>query len=281
MNKKAFIIALSLILSACVTSPDSRPEPFLKSEVLLRDGLEAYRNDNFTEAQQKFNRALELYQSFDNQKGVILARLNLLETALAMSDFKNADLYLKQLKQQAANSDAEINLKQKIILLESKLQFEQQHYQAALTTLRPLLAEQKQLADEAQLNLWAMQARLEVSISPLTQSQGLTKFEAALAQKEPQPHYQAMLKRIRAMIALKHGDYQAANMLLKDALAYDKEQANRRSIAACLEEFADLEMAQHHQKQAREYLNKALIIRQWLKNDYKSGKIKERLAAIK
>lgn len=283
MNKKALIIVLSLILSACVTSPDPRPEPFLKSEALLREGLNAYQNDNFSEAQQKFSRALELYQSFDNQQGITLSRLNLLETALAVSDFKNAELYLKQLKQQAASKEAEENLNRKIILLESKLQFEQQRYPAALTTLQPLLTElnRQKKTDEMLLNLLAMQARLEILISPLIQSKGLSQFEAALAQNEPQPQYQVMLKRISAMIAAKRGEYQKAATLLKEALAYYKEQASRRSIAACLEELAELEMAQQHQKEAREYLNKALVIRQWLKNDYKVNKIKQRLATIK
>lgn len=283
MNKKALIVALSLMLSACVTTPDSRPEPFLKSEALLREGLNAYQNDNFAEAQQKFNRALELYQSFDNQKGVTLSRLNLLETALAMSDFASAESYLKLLKQQVASKEAEENLNRKIILLESKLQFEQQHYQAALATLQPLLAERDKQTktDQMQLNLLAMQARLEVLISPLAKSTGLTRFEAALAQTEPQPQYQVMLKRISALIAAKRGDYKTATALLKEGLAYYQEQANRRSIAACLEELAELEMTQQHRKEAREYLNKALVIRQWLKNDFKSSQIKKRLANIK
>ncbi len=283
MNKKALIVALGLILSACVTTPDSRPEPFLKSEALLRDGLNAYQNDNFAEAQQKFNRALELYQSFDNQKGVTLSQLNLLETALAMSDFASAESYLKLLKQQVASNNLEENLKRKIILQESKLQFEQQHYQAALVTLQPLLAEidKEKKPDEMQLNLLAMQARLEVLVSPLTKSTGLSRFETALTQTEPQPQYQVMLKRISAMIAAKRGEYQTATTLLKEALAYYQEQANRRSIAACLEELAELEMAQQHRKEAREYLNKALVIRQWLKNDYKSNQIKKRLTTIK
>lgn len=282
MNKKILIAAFGLILSACVTSPDSRPEPFLKSEALLRKGLTAYQNDDFVEAQQNFSRALESYQSFDNSKGVILTHLNLLETALAVSDFNNAALYLKQLKQQIATADVDADLKRQVIFLASKLQFEQQDYPAALTTLQPLLVEldgQKQ-SDEMRLTVLAQQARLEVLIAPQAQSAGLAKFETALTQ-QPQPSYQAVLNRILATVATKRGDYQTANQLLTQALSYYQTQANRRSIAACLEELADLEMAQQHQKAAREYLNKALVIRQWLKNTYKSDKIRQRLTTIK
>jgi hypothetical protein len=146
-----------------------------------------------------------------------------------------------------------------------------------------LLAElegQKTL-DATQLNLLAMQARLEVLISPLHKSNGLIKFESALAQTEPQPaQHQALLKRILAVIALKRGDYPAAVTLLNEACVYYKEQANRRAIASCLEELANVEIVQRHNITARGYLNRALVIWQWLKNEYKSNKINQQLAAI-
>ena len=282
MNKKLSHIAFSLMLSACVTSPEPRPEPYLKSEELLQQGISAYESDNFSEAQQKFSQALELYLSFDNNKGIALTRLNLAETALASSDFDSVKSYFQQLKQQAVNNDFEAELKRKLILLEARLQFEQQQYPAALATLQPLLAEldEQKKTDEAQLNLLAIQARLEVSIAPLANSNGLSRFQSALAETEPKPDYQALLKRILAITALKRSDYQTASSLLTEALAYYQEQANRRSIAACLEELAELEIARQHRKSAQEYLKKALLIRQWLKNDYKSAKIKQRLATL-
>jgi hypothetical protein len=279
MNR-TIIVALSLWLSACVSTPDLRPEPYLKSEELLQQGLAAYQNDNFSLAAQKFSRALELYQSFDNQRGMGLARLNLVETALANSDFAKASSFLKQLKQQVSANSLDEELKREVSLLEVKLQFEQQHYQAALVRLQPLLAEldEKKPLDTEQLNLLAMQARLEVLISPLGKSDGLSKFETALAKMEPAPpHYQIMLKRILAITASQRGDYSTATHLLKEALAYYQTQANRRSIASCLEELANIETAQRHESAAQDYLNRALLIRQWLKNDYKTNKIRQQL----
>lgn len=281
MNKKA-IIALSLLLSACVTEPDFRPEPYLKTEELLQQGIAAYKNDNFTEAAQNFSRALELYKSFDNRRGIVLSLLNLAETAMSASEFAAAELHLKQLKQHFINDDWDADLKQKERLLEVKLQFEQQKYQAALVTLQSVLTElDGQKTDQEKLNLLAMQARLEVLAFPLAQSDGLSKFEAALAKFDPQPlHYQILLKRILAVVALNRKDYQAASSLLKQALVYYQEQASRRATASCLEELATVEIAQHHNKAAREYLQRALLIWQWLKNDYKSNKIKSQLTKI-
>lgn len=277
MNKKA-IIALSLLLSACVTEPDLRPEPYLKTEELLQQGIAAYKNDNFTEAAQNFSRALELYKSFDNRRGIVLSLLNLAETAMSASEFAAAELHLKQLKQY----DWDADLKQKERLLEVKLQFEQQKYQAALVTLQSVLTElDGQKTDQEKLNLLAMQARLEVLAFPLAQSDGLSKFETLLAKMNPQPlHYQILLKRILAVVALNRKDYQAASSLLKQALVYYQEQASRRATASCLEELATVEIAQHHNKAAREYLQRALLIWQWLKNDYKSNNIKLQLTKI-
>lgn len=282
MNKLA-ILVFGLTLSACATNPDLRPDPYLKSELLMQQGLRAYEHDNFSEAQRKFSDALTLYRSFDNDKGIALSQSNLVETALAVSDFASAEAYLKKLKQQSAANALDMQLKRKVSLLEVKLQFEQENYPAALASLQPLLAELdgQTTYNDAQLNLLAMQAKLEVLISPLTKSAALSKIEAAVAQISPQsPHYQALLKRILAVVAFKRGNYQTATTLLTEALAYYKEQANRRSIASCLEELASVEIAHRQNAAAREYLNRALLIQQWLKNDYKSGKIKEQLAAI-
>jgi tetratricopeptide (TPR) repeat protein len=265
-------------------NPDLRPDPYLKSEQLMQQGLQAYEQDDFNEAQQKFSAALVLYRSFDNDKGMALSQINLVETALAVSDFSKTQLYLKQLKQQSIANALDLQLQRKLTLLEVKLAFELQNYLAALAALQPLLAELdgQKTPDVAQLNLLAMQARLEVLISPLTQSKGLAKFTAALAQvSPPSPHYQMLLKRVLALAALKQGNYQTAKTLLTEALAYYKEQANRRSIASCLEDLASVELAQRHNSAAQGYLNRALLIWQWLKNEYKSNKINKQLAAIR
>lgn len=271
---------VALTLSACVIQPDLRPNPYLKSEQFMQQGLQAYEQNNFSDAQRKFSAALELYRSFDNDNGIALSQANLAETALAIDDFVQAELYLNQLKKRSTYHSLNVLLKRKLILLDVKLHFEQQNYHAALAALQPLIAElnAQKIVDNTQMNVLAMQARLEVLISPLTPSVGLVQFETALTQISlPSPHYQALLKRTLALIALKQGHYQKAIILLTEALTYYKEQANRRAIAACLEELATIEFAQSHTRVAQEYLQKALLIWKWLKNDYKSNQIQKKL----
>jgi uncharacterized protein HemY len=279
--KKIFLLScFSLLLVACASEPDLRPNAYLRGEDLLQQGLEAYRNDDFMTATAKFTDSFKLYQSFDNQKGMVLSQLNLIEAALAVSDFKQAEFYLQPLTDNALEQP----LKNRVVLLHVRLLFQQENYSAALASLQPLLAT---IATEIEpinnkLNLLAMAARLEVLISPLTSSAALAQFQSELAKLKPvPPAYQAVLNRILAWAALKQGHYQTAQTLLNQALDYYKEVVNRRAIAGCLEDLAELEIAQQHSQAAAVYWHKALTIRLWLKDQYNSDRIQQQLQAIK
>jgi tetratricopeptide (TPR) repeat protein len=283
MNNRAFVL-LSLLITACADKPDLRPPPYLKTEELLQQGLDAYQQDNFSLAAEKFNRALQLYQSFDNQPGVAMTRLNLLETALAVSDFENSSQLIAQLKKQAAAGDLDAALERQLRLAEVKLQFEQQNYTAALALLQPLLEkpEPEKLPDDEQLNLLAIKARLEILLSTDGQSAAVIEFETALQHLEnPPPHYQASLKRILALAYFKQGNFVSAAELLKQALSYYQTQANRRALLGCLEELSAVESALQNHQQARDYLQRALIICNWLKNKPKAEKIRQKLSLLK
>ncbi|MCK5189699.1 MAG: hypothetical protein KAR12_06550, partial [Methylococcales bacterium] len=69
MNKVT-ILVFCFALIACAGRPDSQPDIYSKGERLLSSGVIDYKNDNFSAAQQKFYRALILYQSIDNSRGI-------------------------------------------------------------------------------------------------------------------------------------------------------------------------------------------------------------------
>jgi len=281
---KLVILVLSLTLPACAGSSDVRPDIYNKGENLLRNGLIAYKEDDFPTALQKFNSALLFYQSLDDIKGAQLARINLVETSLALNDFAATEQQLTILKQQDVDGFLDEPFKNKVILLEVKLLFQQQRYNEALTTINPLLLQldKQDLTDDTKLNLLATAARLETLISSGTKPQWLNKFRASLAQeKEPQqPKFQIILKRIDAIIASQKQQYHEALKLLHEALGYYKLQADRRAIASCLEEIAIIELAQNNKSQALEYLKRALTIRAWLKDQYNFDKIQQKIMLI-
>jgi len=278
MNK-IIPLLLCILLTACVSEGDTRPAPYLKGEALLQQGLKAYQNDDFMEAREKFTAALVLYQSFANTKGVLLARLNLIETALAVDDFAQAETWLAQLERH----DLEPALEHKLGLLEVKLAYQQQNYPLALQKLQPLLIEispQLPVTDTA-LTLWAMQAQLQLLTAPDRLSTGLALFEQGLSQlATPSPYYEALLKRLLAQSALNQQDYATAHTVLTGALVYYQAQANRRAIANCLEDLAGIAAARQQQQMQKQYLAKALAIWEWLKNEYKRQFLQNQLERL-
>ncbi len=275
MNKLLILIAL-LCLGGCVNSGDKRPEAYLKGETLLQQGLDFYKNDDFIQAQQKFSAALVWYQSFDNTKGITLAQLNLLETALAVNDFSQAQTLLNTLSPQADNDE----YSNKIKLLQVKLAVQQQHYSVALQKLQPLLSQLDltQPPSDKLLNLLVLQAKLEILTQPQRASAGLQALQTALAGlASPSAYYQALLNQLLAQLAVNRQDYATAGNLLNQALVYYQTQANRRAIASCLEQLATIEQNQQHWQTAKLYLHKALLIRSWLKDSYKSNVLQQQL----
>ena len=182
---KLLIIVLGLMLLACAGSPDVRPDIYTKGESLLHSGLVAYNKDDFPTALQKFNSALLLYQSLDDTKGTQLTRINLVETSLALSDFPATEQQLMILKQQAVDGFLDETFKNRVILLEVKLLFQQQQYSEALAAIEPLLLQldEQELTDNKKLNLLASAARLETLTSAGTRHRWLDKFRTTLAER--------------------------------------------------------------------------------------------------
>ena len=280
---KLVIIVLCLILPACAGSPEVRRD--IKGENLLHSGFIAYKQDDFSTALQKFNSALLHYQSLDDITGTQVARINLVETLLALSDFSASDQQLTVLKQHAVDGVLDESLKNRVILLEVKLLFQQQQYSEALTVLEPLLSplDKQEITNNKQLNLLATAARLETLISHGAKSHWLAKFRSALAQEQglPQPKFKIILKRIDAIIATQNQQYWEALTLLLEALDYYKSQADRRAIASCLEEIANIKLAQKNKSQALEYFKRALTIRAWLNDQYHIDLIQQKTRLIK
>jgi len=273
------LILLCIFLASCVSEGDMRPIPYLKSEDLLKQGLAAYQQDDFIQASEKFTDAFVLYQSFANTKGMLLAQLNLIETALAVDDFAQVTTRLASLDR----AELEPAFAHKLALLEIKLAYQQQNYPLALQKLQPLLIKispQLPTTDTA-LTLWAMQAQLQLLIQPQLPSTGLALFQQGLSQLvTPSPYYEALLKRLLAQVALNQQDYATAHTVLSQALAYYQAQANRRAIANCFEDLAGIAAAQQQPQLQKQYLTKALAIWAWLKNEYKRQFLQSQLERL-
>jgi len=277
MNKFS-IIVISLALSACTNSPDFQAGVYSKGERIMLNGVIDYEKQNYLNAQQKFYRALLLYQSVDDSEGTLLARINLVEALLATHKFEFAEQQLIIVKQLILKREIKKSLKFKVNLLEVKVLYQKQHYHEALDIVESLLIPE----NNKRIDLLAIAAKLEVLISVETEQQWLNQFRATLLQEGMgQSKFHINLKRIDAVIATQNKQFQQALELLHEALVFYKSQANRRSIAACLEEIAEISLKQNKQVQALEYFNRALAVRVWLKDQYHIDKIQKTILQIK
>jgi len=270
MNK-FLILCLSLLLTACTNHSGLQQEHKSIGEQLLSSGVKDYKQDHYLTAQHKFYRALLFYQSTDNSKGILLAKINLVEALIALSKFSDAEAMLVFFSQDEAFRD-------RATLLKVKLLFQQQQYSEALVILQPLLS---QKGGHKRIDLLAIAARLETLVVENTAQQWLSKFKNALLMAENgQQKYQIILKRIEAVIATQNKQYQEAIKLLNEALGFYKQQQDRRAIAACLTEMAAIEIEQNHKAEAVQYLNRALTVRKWLKDQYQVERIKNTILEI-
>ena len=278
---KALLIILLLSLNACARRQDIRPQPIIQSEQIMQQGLKFYRQDSYIQAIQTFNKALLLYQSFDDQNGILLAKINLIESALAISLFDLAKQTLDSLPSRMLLDES---LKNKVLLLTAHSFFLQENYEQALKTIQPLLSQLPEIntpLSRKQINLLLTQTKFAIFAQSAEASQWFEKLnKVILDNSQLTISQQALFKRLAAHIALQKEQHQQAIALMQQSINLYKTKANRRAIATCLEEMAQIYLAKNNYPAARERLTRALAIRQWLKDQYRSTDLINKLKRL-
>ena len=269
---KCLLLTIVLTLNACTSTPDLRPHAFIHSENKMRQGISSYQQDNYLQAIKSFKQALTLYQSIDNQKGILLARINLIESALAISQFKLAQQNLALL---GNTEHLPSDLSNKIILLKAHNSYLQEQFQDALQTLQPLLPQ----IQDIQTTLSAKQIDLLLTVTKFTtfahSAEAIHWFNQvdAIMRNNSNIDFnqKALFKRLSAHIALQKNHQELAIPLMQQSIDIYKSMANRRAIATCLEELSQFYYMRENIPATHESLNRALFIRQWLKDTYKTA----------
>ncbi|BCG65953.1 MAG: hypothetical protein methR_P3825 [Methyloprofundus sp.] len=279
MTKSALLIIM-LVISACSSTPDPRPYALTQSEQLMQQGISAYQQDNYPQASKSFNAAITLYQSIDDQHGVLLAQINLIKSNLAISQFALTEQIFSTLNTNTATPA----LRAQIIALRAHSLFLQQNYPAALHTFAPLL---KQLSDRhapvnnAQIKLLLMQTKYALFARTPDAPIWFQRLSTVMTDNTQVSSAQlALFNRLAAHNALHAGRHTQALTLMQTSLTSYKAIVNRRATAACLQELAKIHIAMHNIVAAQQALGRALLIRQWLQDSYKTQQISQQLAAL-
>lgn len=264
------------MLAGCVSPPEQRPEALLQGERYLTQGVLAYRTDNYPLAAAEFSHALTHYQGLDHRQGILLSRINLAETALAVGNYEAATRQVAA-AQPLARSENDAGQQQRLELLRSSIALKQGHYATALELLTPLL--EAELADaELKRGVLANRAALALGAGDVDAADWVARFGSAVRKDESL--FNARLQRFQSQLALRRGEPGEAETLLQAALDAYKAIPSRSGTAATLEEWGHQLAAQSRWDEAEDRLQRALRIRLWLLDRGSSAADLQIMAAI-
>lgn len=292
MNKprhRYLSLLLTLLLGACSTVSDQRPEPIRKSEYYLEHGVSAYSDSDYVAASDFFSKALAHYRSIDDTTGILLSRINLAETALASGNFSAA---LKNIEaaERTASSEEYREYQPRLTLLRAQTHWRSHEKEKALALLESLLppfdSENRSQKKSSLLLLGATTLRTDIAFARdddemQEASLWLRRLSLMLPTTEGRTElHHARLLRFEAQLAAYEHDPQEALNKFEQALQLYREGAARPAIAATLTESGKLLMAMGRWEEAEEVLQRALYIRLWIMDRRGSTELLEQLQVI-
>ncbi len=277
------VIVLMLIVVGCAVQ-QPRPVIIEDAERFNNEGVKAFQEANWYLAKQLFSKSLLLYQGVDNQEGILLSYINLIEVALAAGDLQAADKYLGSASE-IIQSKGLKHYQSRVRLLFSKLAIKKRHFDKAQQYLSVLLpefegVEPKSPPDLIQLSAIANQTRITFE-QDLDTELWTQRYEQALkVAGVDSGAFQGLLLRFKAKLLVTEKKFQQAAEKLQQALAVYKASLVQHGIAASLSELGLLYFLEKDWSQAKHYLTRANVVLRYIGNRGKILENFEKLAII-
>jgi tetratricopeptide (TPR) repeat protein len=269
------VFALLLILSACTSNPaENPPELLSEADTLISNGVAQYNLANYAKATILFEQAMYVYRSIDNPGGIASAYINLAKTAIAQHDLSRADYWLAQ-TQSIVDTEQLTVISNHISIIASSIAIEQNDFDTAKNLLTTLLAEENKTID-AQTRLAAVQNRTRIAFAENKNPQEWTARFAKLA-SDNNPQSQARLARFNAALGKLSKDQDAH---YQQALTIYRKLAWRPGLAATLTEWAEQNVIAGNHDAARNKLERALLIRLDLQDNYNTALVLQLLGNV-
>ena len=270
-----------LCVAASLTACGSRPLPQAAVVTSSRDamslGMQAYADNRYLEARNYFERALIQYRSVDDRNGQLDALVDLADSALGQGEYAAARTYLADADSILA-SGTFTAIAPHVALLHAYADLQAGDNTAAAARLDKLLADSNLSTDIRQAALFA-RSQTAFDLDAADSDQWLDKLGGSLG-KHSDVIDAARYQRLQALAARKRGDTQNAAALYQGALDGYRKNYYRPGIAATLEEWADMSVAQQDWPAARDRLHRALDIRLWMYDRTHSAKDLETLSVV-
>jgi len=281
---KLYLLLSILILSACAGNIETRPTVILNAENFTTDGVKAFAAADWQRAKILFTKALLIYQGIDDQQGVVLSHINLAEVALAIDDYPTVEEHLLATSA-ISNKTLHADMQARISLLYAQNALMQNRTAIAKQHLRPLLPEfdnETPVGKSSQIELIAIADRTKLAfIENIDASLWTRQYANALTQSNSKDSdLKAHLLSYQAALQQQQGDLVSAESNLQQALIKYKINLSRPGIAITLSELGELYMLQGQYQEAKEYVNRAIAVFQYLNNAKQMSRLNEILLNI-
>lgn len=258
---KAYLIILTLLLSACGGSAVTNPIAIQDAESYTNSGLQAFSVGDSDHAQQLFNKALTLYQGLDNQQGVLSSHINLAQVTLAAGDYPTTQEHLERAADIVKTAEFQ-SYQPRVTLLLAQSAIGQNEYVQAEKSLQPLLPEFNGLTPvnpPDMIQLTAIASRTSIAFAQQQdESLWTQRYAKALTLSDNNaPVFVSRLLRFQAELLQHQQQYKQAESHLQRALSGYKASYSRPGIATTLAELGRLSMAQGHWADAQSYLTRS------------------------
>lgn len=262
------LILFCLVVTSCGGETITRPTVLQDAESFSNEGVKAFEEANWDNAQLLFTRALSLYQGIDDQQGVLYSHINLAEVALSIRDYPTGRKHLDI----AADMAKKASLQQyqgRITLLYALNALQQKDTplaEAFLQTLLPAFDEDKPVTTPSIIQVTAIANRTKIAfIQKLDESLWTVRYANALIKSDAEsPGLSARLLRFQASLLQRQGKYAEAESGLQQALSIYKTSISRSGIAATLSELGALYISLGRRENASDYLNRSITVYRYL-----------------
>jgi tetratricopeptide (TPR) repeat protein len=287
MIKRSLILCLMCLnfgLISCGGHTASKPAVVQDAENYTNEGMQAFAESNWQQAQRSFTRALSLYQGIDDQQGVLQSHINLAEVALSVRDYQASQRHLDQATD-IIRTKSLSPYQQRIVLLYALQALQQKHIVQAehlLLSLLPVFHNSTSVTIPDAIQMSAIANRTKIAfMNNQDEALWVLRYAKALEIYDSKDYdLEARLLRFQSSLLQRQGDYDASEAKLQQALSIYKNNFSRTGIAVTLFELGLLYMHQAQWQNAQDYLNRSIAVYHYLRDIDKVTQVTESLEKV-
>jgi tetratricopeptide (TPR) repeat protein len=234
------LLCLNFVLIGCGGHTASKPAVVLDAESYTNEGMQAFAESNWQQAERFFAKALSLYQGIDDQQGVLQSHINLAEVALSARDYQASQRHLDQATD-IIRTKSLSPYQQHIALLYALQALQQKHLVQAehlLLSLLPVFHNSTPVTIPDAIQMATIANRTKIAfMNNQDEALWVLRYAKALKISDIKDYdLEARLLRFQSGLLQSQGDYDTSEAKLQQALSIYKKNFSRTGIAMTLSE---------------------------------------------